>query len=257
MGGSAIACRTVNLTLGTGTSAQSCSGLTNALGQAQCTIASVAQPAAATSVAVSASFAGDAFYLPSSDVASAKLLYYTGRAFALKGSNTTWYGVTRTRTFSTTGDISTSVASTKSASVLSAYWGAVQAFGLGGSVTTGLGKSTASARVASVRLAVPGLPLIVLNGVVTTSTSRCNVPAFTSSASGGTTIVGLRIGGIAQTITTAPNQVINLGVAKLFINQQVPVPGASAGLTVNGVRLVGLGQDVIVASATSDVHNCP
>jgi len=257
MGGPGISGRTVSLTLGTGLFAQSCSGVTNASGQAQCTIGSVAQPAAATTVAVSASFAGDAYYLPSSDTATAKLLYYTGRAFAISGSSTTWYGVTRTRAYSDTGNISTSVASTKTASLFAANFGAVQSLGLSGSVTTGSGQSTASARVASARLAVPGLPLIVVNGVVTTSTSRCSIPAFTANASGGTTIVGLRIGGVARTITTAPNQVINLGVAKLFINQQLPVPGASAGLTVNGLRLVGLGQDIIVASATSDVHNCP
>jgi hypothetical protein len=63
-----IAGRTVIFTLGTGGSAQSCPGLTNATGTATCTIAVVNQPLGANTVA--ANFLGDAFYLPSAAAAA-------------------------------------------------------------------------------------------------------------------------------------------------------------------------------------------
>lgn len=47
------------------------------------------------------------------------------------------------------------------------------------------------------------------------------------------------------------------GTAKLILNEQTPVPGADKGLTVNALHLQVLGQAVdVVASATSDAHNC-
>ncbi len=74
-----IAGRTVSFTLGSGSSAQSCTGTTDATGAASCPISLVAQPLGPGTV--SASFAGDAFYLPSSD-SKATLLF----AFLSKGS---------------------------------------------------------------------------------------------------------------------------------------------------------------------------
>jgi hypothetical protein len=56
--------RMVTFTLGTGGSAQSCSGVTDAIGKATCAISPVAQPLGPG--VVSALFAGDAFYLPAS-----------------------------------------------------------------------------------------------------------------------------------------------------------------------------------------------
>jgi len=46
-----------------------------------------------------------------------------------------------------------------------------------------------------------------------------------------------------------------LGITLVF-NEQVPVPGADQGLTVNAVHLKALGLLVVLASATSDIHNC-
>ncbi len=74
-----IAGRTVSFTLGSGSSAQSCTGTTNATGTASCPIGTVAQPLGPGTV--SADFAGDAFYLPSSD-SKATLLF----AFLARGS---------------------------------------------------------------------------------------------------------------------------------------------------------------------------
>jgi hypothetical protein len=60
-----IAGRTVTFTLGNGGSAQTCSGVTDGSGTASCDISPVAQPLGPGTV--TADFAGDAFYLPSSD----------------------------------------------------------------------------------------------------------------------------------------------------------------------------------------------
>jgi hypothetical protein len=60
-----IAGRTVTLTLGSGATAQSCTGVTNAAGIASCTIAGVNQPGGPGTA--TASFAGDAFYRPATD----------------------------------------------------------------------------------------------------------------------------------------------------------------------------------------------
>jgi hypothetical protein len=62
-----IAGRTLTLTLGTGGTAQSCTGTTNVSGSASCTL-TPAQPLGAGTVR--AAFAGDTFYKPSSDTAS-------------------------------------------------------------------------------------------------------------------------------------------------------------------------------------------
>ena len=58
--GTGIAGRTVSFTLGTGSSAQSCSGTTGSDGAANCTIASVSQSPGP--IPVTASFSGDGYY---------------------------------------------------------------------------------------------------------------------------------------------------------------------------------------------------
>ena len=60
--GTALASKLVTFTLGSGGTAQSCSGTTNASGSASCTIASVSQTPGP--VAVTAAFAGDGYYRP-------------------------------------------------------------------------------------------------------------------------------------------------------------------------------------------------
>jgi hypothetical protein len=62
--GNPLAAQTVTFTLGTGKTVQTCSGTTNASGSATCIIASVTQSNG--SVPVTTSFAGTAYYLPSS-----------------------------------------------------------------------------------------------------------------------------------------------------------------------------------------------
>ena len=67
--GSPLGGRAVVMTLGSGSTAQSCTGTTDATGNASCTIASVNQTSGTAPIAVT--FAGDAYYRPASAPASA------------------------------------------------------------------------------------------------------------------------------------------------------------------------------------------
>jgi uncharacterized repeat protein (TIGR01451 family) len=74
--GTALAGRTVMFMLGSGGSAQSCSGTTDSSGSASCTIGSVSQTVGP--VPIAASFAGDAFYQPATASSSASIFPPTG-----------------------------------------------------------------------------------------------------------------------------------------------------------------------------------
>ena len=96
-GTTAIAGRAVTFTLGVGATAQTCSGVTDATGTATCAIAPVNQPLGTGTV--SADFAGDAFYRPSSATASTILFaFLTNGSFVLGdqsaavGTNDTFWG---------------------------------------------------------------------------------------------------------------------------------------------------------------------
>jgi len=100
--------RSVTITLGTGGGAQSCTGTTDATGKAQCTISNVNQPLGPNTV--SAAFAGDAFYLPSSDSEAVILFAFLARGSmeignlnAGTGSNVTFWGSQWTKANSLTG----------------------------------------------------------------------------------------------------------------------------------------------------------
>jgi Bacterial Ig-like domain (group 3) len=87
-----IAGRTVAFTLGTGASAQSCTGTTDAAGVANCTISAVAQPLG--SGTAKASFAGDAFYLPSSDSKATIIFAFLARGSFVVGNRSATGAVT-------------------------------------------------------------------------------------------------------------------------------------------------------------------
>jgi hypothetical protein len=96
-GAPAIAGRSVTFTLGTGSSAQSCTALTDAAGRAACDIATVAQPLGPVSVV--SEFAQDDYYLASSDSDSVIVYAFPSRgAFAIgdrnaaTGSAVTFFG---------------------------------------------------------------------------------------------------------------------------------------------------------------------
>ncbi|HAM02190.1 MAG TPA: hypothetical protein DCQ30_08170 [Acidimicrobiaceae bacterium] len=85
--GNAIEGRAVVFTLGSGSSAQSCTGMTDSTGTAACQIDPVIQPLG--SGRVSATFAGDSFYSPSSAGAAVSCYAYTGSsgAFVIGNGN--------------------------------------------------------------------------------------------------------------------------------------------------------------------------
>jgi hypothetical protein len=254
-GVSPISGRTVTIVIGTGSGAQSCSGVTDAAGTAACTIAVVNQDLnAAATVPLHASFAGDDFYLPSAADATLKLQFATGRAFGASSAiHLPLLPIIipprpDTGQVRTARAISTNTPCTASISTLVLTVNALCA-----NVTTTLAPetSTATSTVANARIGVPGLPLIEVSAVKATSVSTC-------TGTSGTATVTLRIAGQLITVPAAPNTVIDLGVGKLILNEQLPVPGADFGLTVNAVHLIALGGtvDVVLASSTSDMHNC-
>src|SRR5207237_4314607 len=85
-----IAGRTVVFTLGTGATAQSCSGVTDGAGVAACDIFPVNQPFGAGVVA--ANFAGDAFYLPSSASATTIIFAFLAQGAFVLGDQTAVVG---------------------------------------------------------------------------------------------------------------------------------------------------------------------
>jgi hypothetical protein len=87
-----IAGRTVTFTLGSGGSAQTCTGITNASGIATCDISPVSQPLGPGSV--SAAFAGDAFYLPSSDSKATLIFAFLARGAFVIGDGSAAGAVT-------------------------------------------------------------------------------------------------------------------------------------------------------------------
>jgi len=249
-GAGAIAGRSVTFTLGTGASAQACTGTTNASGSASCTIASVAQPAATTSVGVTAVFAGDTFYLPASASATVKFQYLTGRAYGLASSGLV--GISPTPD---TGAIQTANAGTFGPPCVVSISGLISAGTLCAKVVTSLnpGTSTATSSVQNATIGVLGLPVIRVGAVQASSTTRC------TGSSGTAGIASISVGGIPVNVAVnpAPNTTVSVLGVTLVFNEQSPVPGADQGLTVNAVHIKALGLlDVVIASSTSDIHNC-
>jgi hypothetical protein len=104
-------------------------------------------------------------------------------------------------------------------------------------------------------IGLPGLPVIEVEGATARSASTC----ASGGSARGTTDMRLRVGGKPVEVTGEPNAEVNLpGAARLVVNEQLPVPGADHGRTVNAVHLTAANRavDVVIASATSDVHNC-
>jgi Bacterial Ig-like domain (group 3) len=245
-----IAGRTVTFTIGSGGSAQSCAGTTNGSGSASCTIASVNQPASSTTVPVSAVFAGDAFYKSASASATLKFQFMTGRAFGIESSGLV--GISPTPD---TGPVATAGASTVAPPCVVTISGLITAHTLCAKVVTALnpGTSTATASVQDATIGVLGLPVIRIGLVQSSSTTTC------AGSSGDVTITSITVGGVLVNVNIhpGPNTTVTVLGVTLVLNEQLPVPGADQGLTVNAVHVSVLGLlDVIVASATSDIHNC-
>lgn len=249
-GATAISGRSVTFTLGTGASAQACTATTNTAGSASCTIASVSQPAATTSVAVTAVFPGDGFYLPASAAATVKFQFLTGRAYGLTSSGLV--GISPTPD---TGAIQTANAGTFAPPCTVTISGLISADTLCAKLVTTLnpGTSTATSSVQDATIGVLGLPVIKVGAVQANSTTRC------TGSSGSASIASISVGGIPVNVAVnpAPNTTVSVLGVTLVFNEQSPVPGADQGLTVNAVHIKALGLlDVVIASSTSDIHNC-
>ena len=167
----------------------------------------------------------------------------TGSAYALRLVDP----ITGTTVIDPVGPVSTDRPSYVERSVLSVTKKNVQASVLLASVRTVVGRSDATARVAS--------------AVVSTLVATADVQAFSTTnctgSYGKTTIGSLTVAGKKLVnITPAPNTPIDVpGVVHVVLNEQVPVPG---GLRVNAIHVTAsaLGLDVVISSATSDIHDC-
>jgi hypothetical protein len=249
-----ISGRTVAFTLGSGGSAQTCSGTTNAAGQVSCTIATVSQPAPTTAVPVSAVFAGDPFYKPATATATLRFTYLTGRAYGLASSGLV--GISPTPD---TGPIATSVAGSFTPPCVAVLSGLISAHTLCAGVVTALdpGTSTATASVQDATIGVLGIPAIQVGLVQSTSRTQC------TGSTGAATVTSITVGGVIVHLDLhpAPNTTVSVLGVTLVLNEQLPVPGADQGLEVTAVHIkaspLGLGLlDVKLGSATSDIHNC-
>jgi hypothetical protein len=194
-------------------------------------------------------------FLPGPGVPPPGAGHLTGRAVALTVQ------VTATGTNATladTGSVSTDASGTTAAHLASGVVGPVTAGVLNGNVTTSAGppgQSTADANVASVSIAAGGG--IQATGVDATSTTSC------AGDSGNTTIASLTVGANVLNVSgIGPNTVVALvGGGEIILNEQIRGSDPSTSstvLTVNAIHVIIPGTlDVIVSSATSDIHNCP
>lgn len=245
-----IAGRNVTFGLGSGATAQGCQGVTDATGRASCTIASVAQPgSAAMTLPVSARFDTDRYYLASGASGTARLQFYTGGSF---GAFTNLLGLLSS-TAADTGSIRTAARSDTRRSSLSASVLFVTLDAPRAGVTTGNGTSSASASLASLRIGLPGLPVVQAAGVTASSVSTC------AGTTGASMIQSLRVGAITVPVANArPNTALSLAGISIVLNEQSPAPGADHGLVVNAIHItLPGGTEVIASSARSDIHNCP
>lgn len=244
--------RLVTFTLGSGATAQSCTGTTDAAGNASCTLASVNQPNAPT-IPATAVFAGDAYYVPASASLSGGVVFtsMTGHAYGLKSSGLV--GITPTPE---AGPVSTTVASNSAPPCVVSISGLINAGTLCANVSTAISpsSSTANASVQHVGIGILGIPAIQIGAVTSTSHETC------SGGSGDATVASITVGGIAVPVSVhpGPDTVVNILGIKLILNEQLPTDSATDHtLTVNAVHVIVPGLlDTTVASSTSDIHGC-
>jgi hypothetical protein len=107
--------------------------------------------------------------------------------------------------------------------------------------------------VQDAQVGVLGLPAIKVGAVQSSSVSTCG------GSTGDTSVTSITVGGIPVNVNLhpAPNTTISILGIILVLNEQVPEAGADHGLTVNAVHIKAAGLlDVVLASSTSDIHNC-
>lgn len=154
-----------------------------------------------------------------------------------------------------TGEVESESASTEE-DVAVTLSGPVSGNALKARVETEVGISSAEALVAEALVAVPLAPTVEVSSLRAWSEAACG------GAFGKTSLAFLAVGGfviVDGLLTPPPNTEIPLPTGgSVILNEQIPVADADFGLTVNAVHVIVPGvADVVVASARTDVHNCP
>jgi hypothetical protein len=183
-------------------------------------------------------------------ISTVNVEYMTGRAF---GASAKVLALTLQPT-PDTGPVATAAATTTSTPCTATIAGLLSAHALCVNVTTSTGPagSVAKATIADATVGLPLLPTVQVKTIEADSTTLC-----VGGSSGLAKIALLKVGltTVVANATPAPNTTLNVAGIKLILNEQVPVPG---GLTVNAVHIIVPNvADVVLASATSDIHNCP
>lgn len=186
----------------------------------------------------------------------------TGRAFGLTaGASLAGIQLVNIAPTPDTGDISTTSTESTSVPCTATLSGLITAHALCAKVATTEfpGKSVATASIDDITIGITGIPVISVKTINSSSTTTC------AGSTGTTTIASLKVGNtvvIAEPTKIKPNTTVNVGVVKLVLNEQIPFTTPDKGLTVNAVHVtvnaLGLAKtNVVLASAESDIGNCP
>lgn len=175
-------------------------------------------------------------------------LLMTGRATVANVSAVV-LGIPVTVPVSDTGPVATKVplTTTEGGSIDA---GIVTATTVQAKVVAVVGRSTATAEAAAVKVAAPLLPVVSATGLTARSETTC------TGSTGVAGVATLKVGAINVAVPNnpAPNTTLTLaGGIKVVINEQVPVPG---GLRVTAVHVTAPLLDVVLATTTSDIHHC-
>jgi hypothetical protein len=185
----------------------------------------------------------------------------TGRAYGLSASaSTLGLQLLNINPTPDTGSIATTAAETIAPPCVLTLSGLISSSNLCAKVTTSQGpaQSVAQASIDGTRIGLAGVPVISVGAVQSQSTSTCAAEA------GSVTIASLSVGNvvvIAKPTVIAPNTKISVLGVNLILNEQIAGPGT---LTVNavhvGINALGINlvtANVVLASSTSDIENCP
>jgi hypothetical protein len=175
--------------------------------------------------------------------------HMTGRAYAIASR-----GLVNIAPTPDTGPIDTTATTSSSPPCVLSITGPITAQTLCASVATSASPqgSSAEASVQSVRIGAPLMPVIKFGLVQSASQTTC------TGSVGSVTIVSLTVNGVPVIVhSPGPNTTMHLLGITFVLNEQLPVPGADHGLTVNAVHITIPGTlDLILSSATSDIHDC-
>ena len=132
----------------------------------------------------------------------------------------------------------------------------IQAQALTAHTEGGYDTSTSYAAITKLAINLPGL---AITADVVQANSQAQCLNYLPSVQGSANVVNLTVNGISYPGTGQPNQTINLGLAKIVLNEQMP---SATAITVNAIHisvpgLPGLlGTDVVISHAESSIEGC-